>query len=67
LAESLVYEERKTVTAGATPMALTRGLGQGVEAVGTERTTCSHRPQGNKDSPRERRSRSTWCRSEQVF
>ncbi len=43
-----------------------RGIEQAVEAVGTERTTCSHRPQGNKNSPRERRSRSTWCRSEQI-
>jgi chaperonin GroEL len=49
LAESIVYEERKTVTAGANPMALKRGIDKAVEAVIAEITKLSKPTKGKKE------------------
>jgi chaperonin GroEL len=49
LAESLVHEERKTVTAGANPMGLKRGLDRRVEAVLAQITKLSKPTKGRKE------------------
>jgi|SRR6266481_2115278 len=56
LAQAILKEGLKNVTAGADPMALKRGIDKAVESAVAELTRLSSRPRRRRRSPRSRRS-----------